>query len=174
MESSDATSSDWSLFTSSDEASFTAESARDSFTTVDHDTSNGDPILIELLIMNHKLGKKDVIIIWEDTWCGSAPLKLQFPWLFRLARRKCVVVMNLSVNNDFLETTWEDEFTRTLLDRERNMLADLLQVLREILVNSNVEDRLIWIHDRVSNFLVKLLSSLLIQTEMDIDDLNAD
>ncbi|KAK8500733.1 hypothetical protein V6N12_031393 [Hibiscus sabdariffa] len=55
MESSDATSSDWSLFTSSDEASFTAESARDSFTTVDHDTSNGDPILIELLIMNHKV-----------------------------------------------------------------------------------------------------------------------
>ncbi|KAL9437928.1 hypothetical protein AB3S75_023740 [Citrus x aurantiifolia] len=44
MEFSDVTSSDWSLFTSSDEASFTTESARDSFSTVDYaDGSNGDP-----------------------------------------------------------------------------------------------------------------------------------
>ncbi|XP_010540128.1 PREDICTED: ubiquitin carboxyl-terminal hydrolase 15-like [Tarenaya hassleriana] len=33
---SDATSSDWSLFTSSDEASFTTESTRDSFSTIDY------------------------------------------------------------------------------------------------------------------------------------------
>ena len=44
-EFSDATSSDWSLFTSSDEASFTTESTRDSFSTVDYaDTCNVDPI----------------------------------------------------------------------------------------------------------------------------------
>ncbi|OMO92648.1 Peptidase C19, ubiquitin carboxyl-terminal hydrolase 2 [Corchorus olitorius] len=47
MEFSDATASDWSLFTSSDEASFTTESTRDSFSTVDHaDASNGDPFSI--------------------------------------------------------------------------------------------------------------------------------
>ncbi|KAB2006331.1 hypothetical protein ES319_D11G337200v1 [Gossypium barbadense] len=47
MEFSDATSSDWSLFTSSDEASFTTESARDSFSTVDYaDASNGDTFSI--------------------------------------------------------------------------------------------------------------------------------
>jgi ubiquitin carboxyl-terminal hydrolase 36/42 len=45
MEFSDATSSDWSLFTSSDEASFTTESTRDSFSTVDYaDTFNIDSI----------------------------------------------------------------------------------------------------------------------------------
>lgn len=44
MEFSDVTSSDWSLFTSSDEASFTTESARDSFSTVDYaDGCNIDP-----------------------------------------------------------------------------------------------------------------------------------
>lgn len=45
-EFSDATSSDWSIFTSSDEAaSFTTESTRDSFSTVDYgDSSNMDPI----------------------------------------------------------------------------------------------------------------------------------
>lgn len=43
MEFSDARSSDWSLFTSSDEASFTTESTRDSFSTVDYaDTCNID------------------------------------------------------------------------------------------------------------------------------------
>ncbi|CAL0326465.1 unnamed protein product [Lupinus luteus] len=44
-EFSDATSSDWSIFTSSDEASFTTESTRDSFSTVDYgDSCNMDPI----------------------------------------------------------------------------------------------------------------------------------
>lgn len=44
MEISDATASDWSLFTSSDEASFTTESTRDSFSTVDYaDASTIDP-----------------------------------------------------------------------------------------------------------------------------------
>ncbi|XP_027341225.1 ubiquitin carboxyl-terminal hydrolase 15 isoform X2 [Abrus precatorius] len=44
-EFSDCTPSDWSLFTSSDEASFTTESTRDSFSTVDYgDSCNMDPI----------------------------------------------------------------------------------------------------------------------------------
>ncbi|XAR56388.1 Ubiquitinyl hydrolase 1 [Bertholletia excelsa] len=45
-EFSDATSSDWSLFTSSDESSsFTTESTRDSFSTIDYaDAGNIDPI----------------------------------------------------------------------------------------------------------------------------------
>ncbi|KAI4342442.1 hypothetical protein MLD38_027069 [Melastoma candidum] len=38
----DSTSSDWSLFTSSDEAALTTESTRDSFSTVDTDRSNAD------------------------------------------------------------------------------------------------------------------------------------
>ncbi|XP_044501075.1 ubiquitin carboxyl-terminal hydrolase 15 [Mangifera indica] len=46
MEFSDAASSDWSFFTSSDEASFTTESARDSFSTVDYSDTNGDPVSI--------------------------------------------------------------------------------------------------------------------------------
>ncbi|PSS05905.1 Ubiquitin carboxyl-terminal hydrolase [Actinidia chinensis var. chinensis] len=43
MEFSDATSSDWSIFTSSDDASFTTESTRDSFSTVDY-ADHADPI----------------------------------------------------------------------------------------------------------------------------------
>ncbi|GMH24239.1 hypothetical protein Nepgr_026082 [Nepenthes gracilis] len=44
-EFSDATSSDWSLFTSSDEASFTTESTSDSFSTADYaDPYNIDPV----------------------------------------------------------------------------------------------------------------------------------
>ncbi|KAK1280590.1 hypothetical protein QJS04_geneDACA003126 [Acorus gramineus] len=45
MDFSDSTSSDRSLFTSSDDASFTTESTRDSFSTVDcADTTNFDSI----------------------------------------------------------------------------------------------------------------------------------
>ncbi|XP_074311208.1 ubiquitin carboxyl-terminal hydrolase 15 isoform X2 [Silene latifolia] len=44
MEFSDATASDWSLFTSSDDASFTSESTRDSFSLTDHsDMCHVDP-----------------------------------------------------------------------------------------------------------------------------------
>ncbi|KAH7859610.1 hypothetical protein Vadar_003222 [Vaccinium darrowii] len=42
---SEPASSDWSIFTSSDDASFTTESTRDSFSTSDYaDACNGDPI----------------------------------------------------------------------------------------------------------------------------------
>lgn len=45
MDFPDAGPSDWSLFTSSDEASFTTESTSDSFSTIDHsDAANLDPI----------------------------------------------------------------------------------------------------------------------------------
>lgn len=45
MEFLDANSSDWSIFTSSDDASFTTESTRDSFSTVDYaDGGNMDPL----------------------------------------------------------------------------------------------------------------------------------
>ncbi|KAK1414370.1 hypothetical protein QVD17_30114 [Tagetes erecta] len=42
---SDVTSTDWSIFTSSDDASFTTESTRDSFSTVDYTDNNTDPLL---------------------------------------------------------------------------------------------------------------------------------
>ncbi|KAI3679342.1 hypothetical protein L2E82_51475 [Cichorium intybus] len=42
LDFSDATSSDWSIFTSSDDASFTTESTRDSFSTIDY--TDNDPI----------------------------------------------------------------------------------------------------------------------------------
>lgn len=49
MDFSDATSSDWSIFTSSDDASFTTDSTRDSFSTVDYgDAGNMDLISASL------------------------------------------------------------------------------------------------------------------------------
>ncbi|KAK4795832.1 hypothetical protein SAY86_028158 [Trapa natans] len=50
-EFSDATSSDWSLFTSSDDASFTTESARDSFSTMDY-SDNGNADLFSSIFSN--------------------------------------------------------------------------------------------------------------------------
>lgn len=50
-EFSDATTSDWSLFTSSDDASFTTESTRDSFSTVDN-SDNGNADLFSSIFSN--------------------------------------------------------------------------------------------------------------------------
>lgn len=44
LDFSDATSSDWSILSNSDDASFTTESTRDSFSTVDYADNNTDPI----------------------------------------------------------------------------------------------------------------------------------
>ncbi|KAL2943463.1 Ubiquitin carboxyl-terminal hydrolase 15 [Bienertia sinuspersici] len=61
MEYSDATTSDWSLFTSSDEASFTSESTRDSLSTTDY-SENGsiDPFSQRMVSCRMFSGSKPV------------------------------------------------------------------------------------------------------------------
>ncbi|XP_024980503.1 ubiquitin carboxyl-terminal hydrolase 15-like isoform X2 [Cynara cardunculus var. scolymus] len=44
LDFSDATSSDWSILSNSDDASFTTESTRDSFSTIDYTDNNTDPV----------------------------------------------------------------------------------------------------------------------------------
>ncbi|KAL4378935.1 hypothetical protein GQ457_02G038900 [Hibiscus cannabinus] len=66
-----------------------------------------------------------------------------------------------------METNWEEVFSRPLLERERCLLTELIQALHDKEINTNMEDRLIWIHDTAGNFSVKHLSSLLVQTNAD-------
>ncbi|KAK8644476.1 hypothetical protein V6N13_123782 [Hibiscus sabdariffa] len=119
-------------------------------------------------------GKGDMILFWVDCWCGTDPLRVLFPWLYRLARNKVAVVWDLAKDNHFRHGKWEDVFSRKLLDREMVMLEEVKRLLIERKLNPCVEDRIIWVHDKTRSFTVKQLSQLLSQVEIDSNALNYD
>ncbi|KAK8594454.1 hypothetical protein V6N13_015376 [Hibiscus sabdariffa] len=120
------------------------------------------------------LGKGDSISFWLDTWCGDVPLMMLFPRLFRLAKRKTVSVRDMSNNCCWYDVKWDEIFCGPLLHREVVWLWELLLVIQGMSVNNNVEDRIIWIHDKVGNFSVKHLSSLLVVMDIGRVDFNFD
>ncbi|KAK8696149.1 hypothetical protein V6N13_001286 [Hibiscus sabdariffa] len=109
-----------------------------------------------------------------DTWCGDAPLMMLFSRLFRLAKKKVAIVLEMSDNSCWYELKWDEVFFRPLLDREVKRLSEMLLVLQGMNVNANVEDRIIWVHDEAENFFVNLLSSLLVLMDTERVDFNFD
>lgn len=106
----------------------------------------------------------------EDIWRGNRPLRVEYPRLFRLAKIKNEVVKDYSLLNGFKEVNWLDFFTRPLLDRELVSLIGLKEKVGMKVLVSDVEDRLIWVHDSKGVFSVKKLSKLLL--EVGVEDLS--
>ncbi|KAK7313220.1 hypothetical protein VNO77_37771 [Canavalia gladiata] len=94
---SDATSSDWSIFTSSDEASFISESTMESFRTVDYGDSAVKPSE-EVGLLGPIWGKRNqrecVVLPALDEWCslnyGGLDSQLLFGLMFR-----CPTILDL-------------------------------------------------------------------------------
>ncbi|TYH05233.1 hypothetical protein ES288_A08G067400v1, partial [Gossypium darwinii] len=105
----------------------------------------------------------DKFMFWEDIWRGNRPLRVEYPRLFRLAKIKNEVVKDYSLLNGFKEVNWLDFFTRPLLDRELVSLIGLKEKVGMKVLVSDVEDRLIWVHDSKGVFSVKKLSKLLLE-----------
>ncbi|KAB2063727.1 hypothetical protein ES319_A10G237100v1 [Gossypium barbadense] len=86
---------------------------------------------------------------WLDIWCGDRPLRVEFPRLFRLSLNKSGFVKDFSKSND----------------REVNMVSRLMEAVYCMVLIPEVEDRLIWIHDKQGEFSMRKLSELLICAE---------
>nr|GFB08322.1 RNA-directed DNA polymerase, eukaryota, reverse transcriptase zinc-binding domain protein [Tanacetum cinerariifolium] len=56
---------------------------------------------IDLLsLCSRKIGNGDTTRFWEDIWCGNAPLRTQFPWVFYLdTDRNCFIANRVSSSN---------------------------------------------------------------------------
>ncbi|KAG8473851.1 hypothetical protein CXB51_036041 [Gossypium anomalum] len=111
------------------------------------------------------VGNGNSIIFWEDIWCGDRPLRVEFPRLFRLSLNKNGFVKDFSKSNGVKEFDWAVFFSHRLLDREVNMVSRLMEAISGMVLIPEVEDRLIWIHDKQGEFSVRKLSELLICAE---------
>lgn len=90
---------------------------------------------------------------------------MEFPRLFRLSLNKSGFVKDFSKSNGFKEVDWAVFFSRHLLDREVIMVSQLMKAVSCIVLIPEMEDRLIWIHDKQGEFSVRKLSELLICAE---------
>ncbi|TYH19946.1 hypothetical protein ES288_A05G392700v1 [Gossypium darwinii] len=108
------------------------------------------------------VGNGHSILFWEDVWCGDRPLRVEFPRLFRLALNKNGLVKDFSMSNGFMEVNWADFFSRPQLDREMHMVSWLREAKSSMFLSPEVEDKLLWIHDRKCVFSVKKLTELLL------------
>ncbi|KAK8578507.1 hypothetical protein V6N13_100343 [Hibiscus sabdariffa] len=91
-----------------------------------------------------QVGDGRYALFWEDLWCGERPLRTAFNKLYRLARNKGVVVADVAVFNGLQVVKWEFLFSRPLLDREKQMVADLELFLSKVRLFSDVPDSQEW------------------------------
>lgn len=112
-----------------------------------------------------KIGNGKTTLFWEDKWCGKDSLKVDFPRLFRLAKLKYASVFDYSSNYGFSNVNWEDIFVRPLLDREMGILSRLIDRVSCVVMVPEVEDRILWDHEKDGEFSVKQLSKLLSKGE---------
>lgn len=87
---------------------------------------------------------------------------MEFPRLFRLAKYKNRVVEIYLKNGGLNYDNWEEYFVRPLLDREVDLLNQLIEEAGSIVLVPEIEDRLTWVHDSIGYFSFKRLSELLI------------
>ncbi|KAK5823825.1 hypothetical protein PVK06_018588 [Gossypium arboreum] len=80
-----------------------------------------------------KVGNGKYTLFWGDHWCGG-----------------------------FCNVNWEGFFVRALLDREWGMISRLLDWVGGMVLIPEVEDRILWKHDKNGEFSVKQLTKLMV------------
>ncbi|KAG8489324.1 hypothetical protein CXB51_017420 [Gossypium anomalum] len=98
--------------------------------------------LFKLSLLPSKNGKS--VLFCGDIWCGCFPLNEEFPRLFRVAK--------------------------AFIGSKGSILSSLKSLVGSMVLDLEVEDHLIRIHDRVSQFTTKKLFSLLINKGIRVND----
>ncbi|KAK8656569.1 hypothetical protein V6N13_098516 [Hibiscus sabdariffa] len=120
-----------------------------------------------------------VVLLWDVAnwivvWKQASKGVLQAIRLYRLVKSKSVVVAKpeMALDNKFVIIRWDN--IRMLLERELNILVELVGVLKDFADISEVENRIMWIHDRARVFSVKKLSQLIVNAAVDNPEFNFD
>ncbi|KAK5786883.1 hypothetical protein PVK06_041531 [Gossypium arboreum] len=108
-----------------------------------------------------KIGNGKSALFWWDNWCRDRPLKLIYPRLFHLAKSKDCTVAEVVCMLGNGSSSWNEYFTRPLLDREQGLCKELAERVNGTVLNLNIEDRLCWAKDKGGDFLVKKCTKLL-------------
>ncbi|KAE8655245.1 hypothetical protein F3Y22_tig00117034pilonHSYRG01555 [Hibiscus syriacus] len=102
------------------------------------------------------------------------PLKFSFPRLYRLAKDKYAKLEDVAVGNKLLSIQWVNIFSRKLLDREVSSLKCFEDCVKDIVVVLEIEDKILWVHDKGVHFSVKTLSNLLVNNDNEDSMFNFD
>ncbi|OMO52856.1 hypothetical protein COLO4_36939 [Corchorus olitorius] len=112
--------------------------------------------------MNIKILHKQLAIIvgngknikfWSDHWIGDGPLNLKFPRIFSLAVDKDARIVDLRILDDS-EWRWSIRLRRNLFNWETEQWDNLQDCIRDIVVNENFPDKVIWMFNSSGNFSV--------------------
>lgn len=110
--------------------------------------------------LRRKIGEGNEVVFWKDNWLGSGTLKEKFGRLFNLSTRQHHVIKDLGgwVNGLWC---WELHWRRPLLDREVNMVTDLLNFVSNLSLTEGISDDWTWTLEDGGLFSVKSAYSIL-------------
>lgn len=94
-------------------------------------------------MVRHRVGTRDNIKFWMDSWVRDYPLSSQFPNLFRCAQDVLVMVRDYySKIGD--QVVWAPMFRRNLNEGEIQDFATLLTVLSSVFIADGRKDKRVW------------------------------
>ncbi|PON63805.1 hypothetical protein TorRG33x02_275150 [Trema orientale] len=103
-------------------------------------------------MVGFKLGNGRSIRFWEDVWRGELAFATRFPSLYRISSLHNGKILDLWVN----QTTdvahsggWNFHFVRAINEREMDELSELLDYLATTTICSSLEDRRVWLADKI-------------------------
>jgi hypothetical protein len=101
-----------------------------------------------------KVGSGAQAKFWLDTWCGDAPLKVNFPKLYGIAcDKKAYVADHMQPHHDL--SNWQVNFVRAH-DWELDSFLAFFDVLYSTKVVGHGEDKICWNPDNQKEFEVCL------------------
>jgi hypothetical protein len=89
------------------------------------------------------VGSGNRVRLWQDRWCGDAPLKDSFPSLYACASNKTATISEVLVRENG-QVDWQVTFTRNFNDWELDNVASFLGLLQTHLPSRVVDDGLWW------------------------------
>lgn len=100
-----------------------------------------------------KIASGQATSFWSDSWLGEMKLEKVFPRLFSLSTQKLAKVCEVY---NFSSLTWNLQFRRNLFQWELGQLQIFQQMLLDVAIHDQGEDKLRWRWDQKSgNFSVK-------------------
>ncbi|GAU48580.1 hypothetical protein TSUD_369510 [Trifolium subterraneum] len=107
------------------------------------------------------LGNGKRIVFWKEKWIGTVPLQELFPNLFAKESNQSVEVAKRLIGNS-LHRTWNWEWITNLTAEEEEGLQELQELLLDVAVVENQQDKWRWIPDSSGLFAVKSVYVLLL------------
>ncbi|XP_026459220.1 uncharacterized protein LOC113359863 [Papaver somniferum] len=101
--------------------------------------------------------------LMQDVWLGDVSLQHKFPNLFSVSRHKDKTIKEIFVEED---NSWNLAVPRRMNSITRCELVNLQNLLNAVVINSDVEDEILWSLNKKGHFSVKSTYELLVSDDV--------